>query len=235
MDVKITLVDINPKMVAAWRETFEDSPEVTVVQGSMLDQNVSAWVTPTNSKASMDGGLDGVIKRHLGDFIEGRVQKEIARLFGGTLPVGHATCVPTSCPNPVYLISTPTMHASSEDISDTLNVALACAAAIQAVRVQNSREPGSIRSVALPGLEDHIAGKPKPPLLRVHQFHIAGQSFAFAEGVASLSGAKGGNRWPGGFAFDGRRRRRGDNMLFGTQDRRTRKRSRTIGSASRSI
>ena len=44
------------------------------------------------------------------------------------------------------------MVASSEDISDTLNVALACAAAFQAVHMQNAREPGSIRSVALPGL-----------------------------------------------------------------------------------
>ena len=152
MDVAITLVDINPKMVKAWQETFEENPEVTIIQGSMLAQNVSAWVTPTNSKASMDGGLDGVIKKHLGESIEGRVQKEIARLFGGVLPVGHSTCVPTGRPAPAYLISTPTMHASSEDISDSLNVALACAAALQAVTMQNSREPGSIRSVALPGL-----------------------------------------------------------------------------------
>jgi O-acetyl-ADP-ribose deacetylase (regulator of RNase III) len=50
------------------------------------------------------------------------------------------------------LISTPTMVASSEDISDTLNVALACAAAFQAVHMQNAAEPGNIRSVALPGL-----------------------------------------------------------------------------------
>ena len=152
MDVKITLVDINPKMVSAWQETFEENPEVTVVHGSMLAQIVSAWVTPTNSKASMDGGLDGVIKKHLGDYIESRVQHEVARLYGGMLPVGHATCVPTSGPAPAFLVSTPTMHGSSEDISDSLNVALACAAAFQAVAMQNSREPGSIRSVALPGL-----------------------------------------------------------------------------------
>src|SRR5262245_76755 len=152
MDVAITLVDINPKMVKAWQEAFEENTEVTIIQGSRLAQNVSAWVTPTNSKASMDGGLDGVIKKHFGDNIEARVQKEIARLYGGVLPVGHATCVSTGRPTPAYLISTPTMHASSDDISDSLNVALACAAAFRAVTMQNSREPGSIRSVALPGL-----------------------------------------------------------------------------------
>jgi hypothetical protein len=44
------------------------------------------------------------------------------------------------------------MVASSEDISDTMNVALACAAAFQAVHIQNAKQVGSITSIALPGL-----------------------------------------------------------------------------------
>jgi O-acetyl-ADP-ribose deacetylase (regulator of RNase III) len=152
MVAKVVLVDINPKMVAAWRATFEENPEVEIVEGSMLAQQVDAWVTPTNARASMDGGLDAAIKGHLGAAIERRVQAEIRRQFGGLLAVGHATCVPTGTTRPSYLISTPTMAGSSEDISDTLNVALACAAAFQAVHMQNARAPGSIQSVALPGL-----------------------------------------------------------------------------------
>jgi len=152
MQVKIILVDINPKMVKAWRETFEENPEVEVVQGSMLEQQVSAWVSPTNSAGSMDGGLDAVIKNNLGGKIEQALKKEIARLYSGKMPVGHATCIPTGKNIPRYLISTPTMVTSSQDISDSLNVALACAAAFQAVHMQNAKEPGSIRSVALPGL-----------------------------------------------------------------------------------
>src|SRR5438477_807170 len=150
--VKVTLVDINPQMVEAWRATFEEHPEVEVVHGSMLDVQTSAWVSPTNSRGSMDGGLDAILKKHFGQKIETRLQLEIGRVYGGFLPVGHAVCVPTDWPMPRYLISTPTMHGSSEDISDTLNVALACAAAFQAVHQQNAREPGSVRSVALPGL-----------------------------------------------------------------------------------
>lgn len=152
MLVKVMLVDVNPKMVEAWRATFEENPEVEIVQGSMLDQTATAWVSPTNSRGSMDGGLDAVIKKRLGQKIETALQKEIARQHGGVLPVGHAVCTVTGESLPRYLISTPTMHGSSEDISDSLNVALACAAAFQAVNMQNSREPGSIRSVALPGL-----------------------------------------------------------------------------------
>ncbi len=152
MSVQILLVDINPRMVKAWRKTFENNSEVTIVEGSMLQQEVDAWVTPTNSRASMDGGLDAVIRNYLGASIEARVQAEVHRQFHGTLPVGHAVCVRTGHEVPKFLISTPTMHNSSEDISDTLNVALACAAALQAVRVQNRIEPGSIETVALPGL-----------------------------------------------------------------------------------
>src|SRR5436305_6715711 len=131
MLVKVVLVDVNPKMVKAWRATFEENPEVEVVEGSMLAQPVSAWVSPTNAKGSMDGGLDAVLKKHFGPSIETKVQREIARLHGGLLPLGHATCVPTGAVQPAFLISTPTMVASSEDISDSLNVALACAAAFQ--------------------------------------------------------------------------------------------------------
>ncbi len=148
----MVLVDINPKMIKAWRETFEENPEVEIVQGSMLEQRVDAFVTPTNARGAMDGGLDGVLKKHFGSGIETRVQSAIGKLYSGLMPVGHATCVPTNRTHPAWLISTPTMVTSSEDISDTMNVALACAAAFQAVHLQNMQEPGSIDSVALPGL-----------------------------------------------------------------------------------
>ena len=153
MPVKVVLVDVNPKMVAAWRATFEENPEVEVVQGSMLDQQVDAWVSPDQrARRAWTAGSTRSSRSTSAPAIETRVQQEIARRYGGLLPVGHATCVPTGAAQPRYLISTPTMTASSEDISDTLNVALACAAAFQAVHMQNAREPGSIRSVALPGL-----------------------------------------------------------------------------------
>jgi O-acetyl-ADP-ribose deacetylase (regulator of RNase III) len=152
MTFKVVLVDVNPKMIASWRHSFEENPEVTVVHGSMLDQNVDAWVSPTNSRGHLGGGLDAIIKKYLGAQIEKRVQAEIGRLYNGRMPVGCATCVPAGGMMPKFLISTPTMTANREDVSDTLNVALACAAAFQMVHAQNARAPGSITSVALPGL-----------------------------------------------------------------------------------
>jgi hypothetical protein len=38
MDAQVILVDVNAKMVAAWREVFVDNPEVIIVHGSMTDQ-----------------------------------------------------------------------------------------------------------------------------------------------------------------------------------------------------
>jgi len=151
MRIKVVLVDVNPKLIAAWRHSFEENSEVEILHGSMLDQQVSAWVSPTNAAGRMDGGLDLVLKNYLGNQIEHKLQAAIKSTFNGAMPVGHATCLPTGRPLPRFLISTPTMVGSSDDISDTLNVALACAAAFQAVHMQNAREP-SIRSVALPGL-----------------------------------------------------------------------------------
>lgn len=150
--LKVVLRDVNARVVDAWRSAFADTPEVDVANGSILDQRVDAWVNPTNSRGRMDGGVDAVIKRHLGAGIQLRVQRAIRDQFGGSLPIGSAVCVPSGATNPKFLISTPTMAQSVQNVSETLNVALACAAAFQAIHMQNAQEPGSIGSVALVGM-----------------------------------------------------------------------------------
>jgi O-acetyl-ADP-ribose deacetylase (regulator of RNase III) len=100
----------------------------------------------------MDGGVDAVVKRHLGAGIQLRVQRAIRDQYAGRLPVGSAVCVRSGATNPRFLISTPTMETSVEDVSETLNVALACAAGFQAIHRQNNEAPGSIESVALVGM-----------------------------------------------------------------------------------
>lgn len=150
--LRVVLTDVNERVVEAWRAAFADTPAVEIRRGSILDEDVDAWVTPTNSRGRMDGGVDAVIKRYLGAGIQLRVQRAIRDRFAGSLPVGSAVCVPSGATVPRYLISTPTMVQSSQNVSDTLNVAMACAAAFQAVHRQNRKAPGSIRSVALVGL-----------------------------------------------------------------------------------
>ncbi|MFE3766435.1 macro domain-containing protein [Streptomyces sp. NPDC059104] len=150
--LRVVLTDLNAEVVEAWRAAFAGTPGVEIRSGSILDEVVDAWVSPTNSRGRMDGGVDAAVKRHLGAGIQLRVQRAIRDGFGGSLPVGSAVCVPSGAVNPRFLISTPTMETSSQDVSETLNVALACAAAFQAVHRQNELAPGSIRSVALVGM-----------------------------------------------------------------------------------
>ncbi|MEX2982668.1 macro domain-containing protein [Streptomyces sp. C36] len=150
--LRVVLTDVNAKVVEAWRAAFADTPGIEIRKGSILDEKVDAWVTPTNSRGRMDGGLDAVIKRHLGAGIQLRVQRAIRDRFAGTFPVGSAVCVPSGAVDPKFLISTPTMETSSQNVSETLNVALACAAAFQAIHRQNKEAPGSITSVALVGM-----------------------------------------------------------------------------------
>ncbi|WP_267501545.1 ADP-ribosyltransferase domain-containing protein [Streptomyces flavotricini] len=150
--LRVVLTDVNEHVVEAWRAAFADTPGIEIRRGSILDEDVDAWVTPTNSRGRMDGGVDAVIKRYLGSGIQLRVQRAIRDRFAGVMPVGSAVCVPSGAPVPRFLISTPTMVRSSQNVSATLNVALACAAAFQAVHRQNRKAPGSIRSVALVGM-----------------------------------------------------------------------------------
>ncbi|MER7416940.1 macro domain-containing protein [Micromonospora peucetia] len=150
--LQVVLTDVNAKVVQAWRAAFADTPEVEIYKGSILTRPADAWVSPTNSRGRMDGGVDAAIKRHLGAGIQLRVQRAIRDEFGGSLPVGSAVCVPSGATDPRFLISTPTMEQSAQNVSETLNVALACAAAFQAIHMQNERAPGSISSVALVGM-----------------------------------------------------------------------------------
>ncbi|MER5933545.1 macro domain-containing protein [Streptomyces sp. NPDC002054] len=150
--LRVVLTDINPDVVEAWRAAFADSPGIEIRKGSILDEEVDAWVSPTNSRGRMDGGVDAVIKRYLGAGIQLRVQRAIRDGFAGSLPVGSAVCVPSGATNPKFLISTPTMETSVQNVSETLNVALGCAASFQAIHRQNKVAPGSIRSVALVGM-----------------------------------------------------------------------------------
>ncbi|MFG2286716.1 macro domain-containing protein [Streptomyces sp. NPDC048595] len=158
--LRVVLADINTKVVEAWRAAFADTPGIEIRKGSILDEKVDAWVNPTNSRGRMDGGVDAVIKRHIGAGVQLRVQRAIRDQFAGRLPVGSAVCVRSGAVNPKFLISTPTMEASCQNVSETLNVALACAAAFQAIHRQNKEAPGSIESVALVGMGAHTGRVP---------------------------------------------------------------------------
>jgi O-acetyl-ADP-ribose deacetylase (regulator of RNase III) len=158
--IQVHLVDLNPSIVAAWKLAFEGEPHVHITQGSMLDKDVDVWVTPTNSRGNMSGGLDAVIKNHFGPQVENAVKSQIVSNYNGFMPVGRATIVDlttmTVDQRPRFLVSTPTMEGESDDLRRTKNTALACAAAFQAIyaAIDAAGSDGGrwVESVALPGL-----------------------------------------------------------------------------------
>jgi O-acetyl-ADP-ribose deacetylase (regulator of RNase III) len=151
----IRIVDLNPSIIDVAKRVFEDVPGVEIYLGDMIHQQVDAWVTPTNSRGIMSGGLDLAIKNYLGYGIQDAVRKEIKEKFGGYLPVGRAVVV--HCPStggdfPRFLVSTPTMEGENDDLRRTRNTAWACAAAFQAIYELNEKSGEPIKSIAIPGL-----------------------------------------------------------------------------------
>lgn len=151
---QITLIDINPEITDAWQRTFEGYPNIEVKTGDITKKAiVDVWVTPTNSKGHMSGGVDYAIKNSLGEEIERRIQEAIAHLYNGFLPVGRAVIVDsTSVTSPRYVVATPSMVGESDNLKRTKNTALACAAAFQAIYYAEDKHGAEINSVAIPGL-----------------------------------------------------------------------------------
>lgn len=152
---QIKLIDISPFVVQALESAFDDHPEVTVIQGDITEQDVDVWVTPTNSKGHMSGGVDLAIRNKLGPEIQVRIQDAIQDVYEGLLPVGRAVIVnaPThSHETPRWVVATPSMVGESDDLRRTKNTALACAAAFQAIYYANDKHGAEIDSIAIPGL-----------------------------------------------------------------------------------
>ena len=152
LDIEFELIDLSGDLVTSWRRAFADCPRVRARQGSILEAEASAIVSPANSFGYMDGGLDLALSMHLGWHVEQRVRQVILEDHDGELPVGCAIVVPTDCAQLPWLISAPTMRVPM-DVSRTAHAHLAFRAILRAVRAHNAARPDHpIRSVACPGL-----------------------------------------------------------------------------------
>lgn len=157
----ITLVAYQIDLYYAWQKSFQDVPNVIVVDGDILKQSADALVSPANSFGYMDGGLDLKISETLGWHIEGQVCEALLKNHYGELPVGQAIIVPTHHAQFSYLISAPTMRVPM-DVSNTVNAYLAFKAVLQAVEHFNKKNPYAIKSIACPSLG---TGEGKMPAL----------------------------------------------------------------------
>ncbi|MER5392932.1 macro domain-containing protein [Saccharopolyspora sp. NPDC002686] len=161
-ELQLVLCALDEPLAAAWQEIAEDRAGLTVHQGSVLDLSVDAVVSPANSYGWMRGGIDAVYARTFPD-VEEQVRSAVLAYHGGELPVGEALLVPTGAPNPIWLISAPTMREPGERLpADTVHPYLAARAVLRlwasAVLENGALVRQVVRSVAMPGLGTGIGG-----------------------------------------------------------------------------
>jgi O-acetyl-ADP-ribose deacetylase (regulator of RNase III) len=144
--IRIHLVDRHGPLARAWADTFRDFEDVEVHERDLFTVDADAMVSPANSFAIMDGGLDLAIREELGFEVQKAAQRIIVERHHGELPVGAAEVVPTKHPRWKYLVVAPTMRVP-ESVAQTINAYLAFRAALLAV----ARLP-EITSVVCPGL-----------------------------------------------------------------------------------
>jgi len=145
--VQVLLTDPVGEMVAAWEEVFADRHRVKIVQSSPVDVPADAWAI-TARRGVPDGPWDAALP----DAVTDALREQLRTRFGGALPTDHAVTVPTGRAHPRFVIAVSSAPTHPEGVDDVLRVAIASAAALQAVHMQNAAEPGSIGTIVLPRL-----------------------------------------------------------------------------------
>ena len=112
--MKIYLLDQNERMIAVWKEAFEDTKEVEIAQESfhqfMTDYDPEAIVSPGNSFGEMTGGYDLAISEFFGWGLQKRVQSKIRQEYFGEQPVGTALVIDNIDGKGKKLIHVPSMR-----------------------------------------------------------------------------------------------------------------------------
>lgn len=157
--MEIILTALEKSLTDAWKKFCGDLDFVTIHQGSILDVECDAVVSPANSFGFMDGGIDAVYLSHFGYDIQTSVRRQIFDFHHGELVVGAADVVETDDKKIPFLIAAPTMRVPMI-LHDTVNPYLAARAIFTLVKHTTflsgsfKGEPISehIKTIAFPGL-----------------------------------------------------------------------------------
>lgn len=151
--MKITLLDVKPAMVAAWKEICGDLPNVEIKQCSFHAFKGDAIVSPANSFGFMDGGIDWKYSEHYGWDVQARLQTQIMKYYYGELHVGQAVLTPITSDKGVrFVIAAPTMRSPMVLGEQTINPYLATRAALIRAKDITSNQGGGPPSICFPGM-----------------------------------------------------------------------------------
>ncbi|MBK8256906.1 MAG: hypothetical protein IPK82_30065 [Polyangiaceae bacterium] len=79
MTVRLHLVDLNQRVVAAWQRAFSPFPEVSIAHGNILTVARHVLISPANSLGYMDGGVDRAYAQFFGQTLARRVRDAVLR------------------------------------------------------------------------------------------------------------------------------------------------------------
>lgn len=172
--MNLHLRDKNPAVVEAWRQVFDDTPNVTISEGDILDLDGDAIVSPANSFGWMDGGIDLAYRERFGRPIESILQTAIREMLDGELPVGSALCVMTLDDRIPWMIAAPTMRVPGP-VPGTCNAYLAMRAATLKFKRKCHDKPAA--TLLCPGLAT-LTGRMSPRQAAVQMrwgWHVAAE------------------------------------------------------------
>ncbi len=152
LKIRLALHDSSPEVREALRLQFEEKhPGVQIVDGSVVEADVAAFICPGNSFGFMDSGLSLHVSEQLGWHLQDEVREVIRSRHDGEIVVGQALVHPTG-KSPPWLVYTPTVR-TPRPVDDSLNAFIAMRGALLAIRDHNLERPDErIESVAVPGL-----------------------------------------------------------------------------------
>ncbi len=157
--MKIILTAVDNSLLTAWQKFCGDLDCIEIYQGSILDVECDAIVSPANSFGFMDGGIDAIYLSYFGFELQQKVRRQIFDFHNGELIVGNADVVETGSEKIPFLIAAPTMRVPMI-LTDTVNPYLAARAVLILIS-QGIFSSGSlvgekisehIKTVAFPGL-----------------------------------------------------------------------------------
>jgi O-acetyl-ADP-ribose deacetylase (regulator of RNase III) len=157
--MKLILTAVEKSLADAWRKFCGELDFVTVYQGSILDVECDAVVSPANSFGFMDGGIDAAYLWHFGHDLQTRVRRQIFEYHHGELVVGESDVIETGNESIPFLIVAPTMRVPMV-LPETVNPYLAMRAVLTLVKYKSFLSgtykgqaiSERIETVALPGL-----------------------------------------------------------------------------------
>ena len=176
--LKVILCSVDRPLTQAWQRFCGDLAFVQIHDGSILEVDSDAVLSPANSFGFMDGGIDALYLTHFGRDVQRRLQSVIASTHHGELLVGQADIIPTGVDRPAWLIAAPTMRVPMI-LEESVNPYLAARAALLLVRdgtfahgpMKGHRIAEHVRTVALPGLGTGVGCV--PPSVCAHQVRAA--------------------------------------------------------------